>query len=271
VLGLGLAMASLHPGSARRVYAAQPPRDSLIALTIVVRQHGDSARRGLSDVLVEVDGERSGMARTDLVGKARFADRPLGTYTVRVARLGYLLFEERMELTIGGAFELPIELVRAADAQPLPTVLSTARTSNAPGLDARRMTSRGHVFDRRMIDSLAPRQTSDLLRRVPSLRLVASGSGFVPRTRRAAGLSDCPMSIYLDGVQIDDERGAPPAPPIGTPARSARAAPPSVIDGIAVDLLEAVEVFVGASEIPTQFNQAGGSCGVVALWTRAKR
>ena len=79
------------------------------------------------------------------------------------------------------------------------------------------------------------------------------------------------MSIYLDGVQVDDERGAPPAPPIGQSTRGGRAAPPSVIDGIPVELLEAVEVYVGASEIPSQFNQAGGSCGVIALWTRARR
>ena len=267
---MGLAI-SLLTGAARRGLGAQEPPAGVVSLTIVVRVQGDRTERGVKDILVSVDGARAGIVRTDDAGKARFADRPLGPYVVRVMTVGYAPLEERLELTMAGAFELPLLLVAAGGAQPLPTVLRTARRSPVPGLDARRATARGHVFDRNAIDSLAPRRTSDLLRRVPSVRLVGSGSGFVPRTRRSSGMGDCPMSVYLDGVQVDDERGAPPAPPIGQSARGGRAAPPSVIDGIPVELLEAVEVYVGASEIPSQFNQVGGSCGVIALWTRARR
>jgi hypothetical protein len=254
-------------GPAARCLSAQES-----SATVIV--HVRDAARGIDvrNVLVELDGERSGMVRTDTRGRARFVDRPLGSYVVRVNVRGYDAVEERIDLTVAGAIELPVELTALeTGAQPLAAVLTTERRSIVPGLDDRRATARGHIFDRFTIDSLAPRVTSDLLRRVPSVRLVASGGGFVPRTRRSSGISDCPMSIYLDGVQIDDERGAPPAPPMGTTARSARAAPPSVIDGIAVELLEAMEVYVGASEIPTQFNQAGGSCGVVVLWTRSRR
>ncbi len=264
---------SLWTGAARSVLGAQDARavDStrVAALTVVVRAVDARGTRALRGVLVSVDGARSGFARTDEQGRVRFADRPLGAYVIRVEVLGFAPVEERVELTVGGRFELPVELV--ASAQRLPEVVRTARRSDVPGLEGRRVNARGHIFDRQSIDSLAPRRTSDLLRRVPSVRLVASGSGFVPRTRRAGGLSDCPMSVYLDGVQLDDERGAPPAPPIGQPARGGRTAPPSVIDGVSVDLLDAVEVYVGASEIPSQFNQAGGSCGVIALWTRARR
>ena len=261
----------LDTGAARVALAEQAPREGVSSLTIVARVSVDRDERALPGILVSVDGARAGIVRTDASGKARFNDRPLGSYVVRVMATGYAPVEERIELTMPGEFELPLLLVAAPDAQLLPTVVRTARRSPAPGLDARRATGRGHVFDRVAIDSLAPRLTSDLLRRVPSVRLVGSGGGFVPRTRRSSGMGDCPMSIYLDGVQIDDERGVPPAPPIGQSARGGRAAPPSVIDGIAVDLLEAVEVYVGASEIPSQFNQAGGSCGVIALWTRARR
>jgi len=270
VFAMGLTM-SLLTGAARRVSAVQEPPAPVVSLTIVVRVQGDHTQRGVPDILVSVEGARTGIVRTDMEGRARFTDRPLGPYVVRVMAVGYAPLEERLELSVAGAFELPLLLVAATNAQPLPTVLRTARRAPVPGLDARRMTARGHVFDRDAIDSLAPRLTSDLLRRVPSIRLVGSGGGFVPRTRRSSGMRDCPMSVYLDGVQIDDERGAPPAPPIGQPSRGGRVAPPSVIDGIAVDMLEAVEVYVGASEIPSQFNQAGGSCGVIALWTRARR
>ena len=269
-VAMGLTM-SLLTGAARVALGEQALPERVVSLTIVVRVQGDAEERGVPGILVSVDGARTGVVRTDGSGKARFSDRPLGPYVVRVMTRGYAPLEERLELTVAGAFELPLLLVATTDGQLLPTVLRTARRSPAPGLDARRATARGHVFDRGAIDSLAPRLTSDLLRRVPSVRLVGSGGGFVPRTRRSSGLGDCPMSIYLDGVQIDDERGAPPAPPIGQSARGGRAAPPSVIDGIAVDLLEAVEVYVGASEIPSQFNQAGGSCGVIALWTRVRR
>ena len=261
----------LETGTARVALSEQAPREGVGSLTIVVRVPVDRTERGLPGILVAVDGAHAGIVRTDASGKARFNDRPLGPYVVRVTAAGYAPVEERIELTMAGEFELPLLLVAVPAAQLLPTIVRTARRSLVPGLDARRATARGHVFDRGAIDSIAPRLTSDLLRRVPSVRLVGSGGGFVPRTRRSSGMGDCPMSIYLDGVQIDDERGAPPAPPMGQSARGARAAPPSVIDGIAVDLLEAVEVYVGASEIPSQFNQAGGSCGVIALWTRARR
>jgi hypothetical protein len=255
---------------AARCLAAQ----SSSATTATVTVHLRDLVRGIdvSGVLVEMEGERGGMVRSDARGRARFVDRPLGVYVIRVNARGYVSVEERAELVVAGAIELPVDLTQVPDGvQPLPAVISTARRSPIAGLDDRRATARGHIFDRETIDSLAPRVTSDLLRRVPSVRLIASGGGFVPRTRRSSGISDCPMSIYLDGVQVDDERGAPPAPPMGAPARSARAAPPSLIDGIAVELLEAMEVYVGASEIPTQFNQAGGSCGVVVLWTRTRR
>jgi hypothetical protein len=263
----GISIVEMLVNPAARCLSAQKTSTTLVV-------HVRDVTRGVDvrDVLVELDGERSGMARTDAKGRARFVDRPLGSYVVRVNVRGYDAVEERIDLTVTGSIELPVELAQlASGAQPLAAVLTTERRSSVPGLDDRRATARGHIFDRFTIDSLAPRVTSDLLRRVPSVRLVASGGGFVPRTRRSSGISDCPMSIYLDGVQIDDERGAPPAPPMGTTARSARAAPPSVIDGIAVELLEAMEVYVGASEIPTQFNQAGGSCGVVVLWTRNRR
>ncbi len=268
-------MVSLMLSAARWPLHAQDSRPIAVAptasLTVVVRAVEARTSRALADILVQVEGARTGMARTDSDGKARFPDRPLGLYVVRVERMGYLPVEEKLDLSVSGAFELPLELVASGNTQLLPTVLRTARSSPVPGLDARRSTARGHIFDRAAIDSLSPRLTSDLLRRIPSVRLVGSGGGFVPRTRRSSGMSDCPMSIYLDGVQVDDERGAPPAPPIGQPARGGRAAPPSVIDGLSVDVLEAVEVYVGASEIPSQFNQAGGSCGVVALWTRSRR
>lgn len=266
-VGVGTSIIAMLVGPAARRVLAQGT-----SATVIVHVRDVVRAVDVRDVLVELDGDRSGMARTDTRGRARFVDRPLGSYLVRVHVRGYAAVEERIDLTVGGVIELPVELTALdTGAQPLPAVLTSERRSTVPGLDDRRTTARGHIFDRFTIDSLAPRVTSDLLRRVPSIRLVASGGGFVPRTRRSSGISDCPMSIYLDGVQVDDERGAPPAPPMGTTARSARAAPPSVIDGIAVELLEAMEVYVGASEIPTQFNQAGGSCGVVVLWTRTRR
>nr|MCU0633739.1 hypothetical protein [Gemmatimonadaceae bacterium] len=183
---------------------------------------------------------------------------------------GFREIEEQLDLTTPGTYTLPFEL--EGDGRTLAPVTTLARRSRAPGFDDRRQTGRGHFFDRVTIDSLAPRMTSELLRRVPSVRLVGSAGGFIPRTRRSSGMADCPMAIYLDGMQVDNERGAPPAPPIGQGTRSLQsAAPPSVIDAIGVDLLEAMEVYVGSSEVPAQFNQAGGGCGVVVLWTRARR
>lgn len=261
----------LNVGAARAL-SAQESSAAVGTATLTVRVQDARTMTALPDILVALDGPRGGIVRTDRRGRARFVDRPLGLYALRIAATGFAIAEEKIELTISGAVDMSLNLEpRGSTPQMLPEVLTTATRSSVPGFDARRIRNRANSFDRASIDSLAPRVTSDLLRRIPSVRLVASGGGFVPRTRRAGVAGDCPMSIYLDGVQIDDERGEPPAPPMGQSARSARASPPSVVDGIAIDLLDAVEVFIGASEIPAQFNQRGGSCGVVALWTRARR
>lgn len=268
VLGLWL---SLSASAARRACATQAAGTPARTANVTVQLSIATTEQRVIGVLVVLEGEPTSVVRTDAEGRARFANRPLGQYVLRVRAVGFAPVEERIELAAAGEITWPVSMERSTGSQLLPTVIRTARRSPVPGLDERRATARGHIFDRASIDSIRPRVTTDLLRRVPSVRLVGSGVGFVPRTRRSSGFGDCPMSIYLDGVQVDDERGAPPAPPIGQPARGSRAAPPSVIDGISVDILEAVEVYVGASEIPSQFNQAGGSCGVIALWTRSRR
>ncbi|MCU0649572.1 MAG: hypothetical protein MUF00_16380 [Gemmatimonadaceae bacterium] len=239
-------------------------------VTLIVRVTSGRPANGMADVMVSLDGPQTAMLLTDQSGDARFPDRPLGRYVMWVWTEGRRAIKERIDLTTPGTYALPVAL--EGDGRVLAPVTTRALRSAVPGFDDRRLNTRGHFFDRRAIDSLKPRVTTDLLRRVPSVRLVPSGGGFIPRTRRSTGTRDCPMAIYLDGVLVDDERGAPPAPPVGAGTRSIQsAAPPSVIDAIAADLLEGMEVYVGTSEVPAQFNQAGAACGVVVLWTRARR
>ena len=176
-------------------------------------------------------------------------------------------FEARTEiLLLGGTFDqvsLTMPL-RPRGATALDTVSVTAYApSNAPGLEARRLSGRGHIIDRREINRVKPRATTDMLRRVAGLRVDAAGARTRIRSRRAA---DCEMLLYLDGAPVFNE--LTPAVTRGT-RTSRQTAVPSTIDRIPPDMLEAIEVYLGPSQTPPQYSRGGANCGAILIWTRS--
>jgi iron complex outermembrane receptor protein len=105
----------------------------------------------------------------------------------------------------------------------------------------------GYFVTRKDIEERQPRVLSDLLRRVPGLRVdcdfgtcrVTSFS----ETRRIMG--GCPIQYFLDGI-----------PFLGD------------LDEMTPDQIEGIEVYRGSSSIPPQFNTGTSMCGVIAIWSR---
>lgn len=105
----------------------------------------------------------------------------------------------------------------------------------------------GYFITRQDIEERQPRVLSDLLRRVPGLRVDCDfGSCRVTsftEARRIMG--GCPIQYFLDGI-----------PFLGD------------VDEMTPDQVEGIEIYRGSSSIPPQFNTGTSMCGVIALWSR---
>jgi hypothetical protein len=105
----------------------------------------------------------------------------------------------------------------------------------------------GYFVTRKEIEERQPRVVSDMLRRVPGLRVDCDfGSCRVrsfTETRRIMGA--CPIQYFLDGI-----------PFLGD------------VDEMTPDQIEGIEIYRGSSSIPPQFNTGTSMCGVIAIWSR---
>ena len=105
----------------------------------------------------------------------------------------------------------------------------------------------GYFVTRKEIEERQPRVLSDMLRRVPGLRVDCDFGTCRVRsfteTRRIMG--GCPIQYFLDGI-----------PFLGD------------VDEMTPDQIEGIEIYRGSSSIPPQFNTGTSMCGVIAIWSR---
>jgi hypothetical protein len=105
----------------------------------------------------------------------------------------------------------------------------------------------GYFITRTEIEKKQPRVMSDMLRRVPGLR-VDCGFGTCQvqtfeEARRIMG--GCPIQYFLDGAPFGGD-----------------------IDELTPDQIEGIEIYRGSSTIPPEFNTGTSMCGVIAVWSR---
>lgn len=199
---------------------------------------------------------------TDASGNFRIFGVPAGSQTIEVRMLGYMPLSLPVDVVAGESFHLSLEMAR--EASMLPTVEIKADTLVNPllqGFRDRKARGLGTFFDRQDIAAMQPRLMTDVLRRVPGLRIETAGesygAGNTVQTGRSAGMGGsriCPMEFYLNGTPM-------PLPRDGGGIN--HFVPPEEVVGI--------EVYTGASQIPPQFNSGSFNtrCGVVVIWTRS--
>jgi hypothetical protein len=201
---------------------------------------------------------------TDSLGRAAFIGVPKRMEGIEATHAEFEPVTEVLLLRDASIDEVSLTLpLRPLGATRLSTVAVTASApSKAPGLEVRRAIGRGHLIDRREIDRVKPRATTDMLRRVAGLSVETQAGQVRVRSRRAG---NCEMLLFLDGMPIHNE--AIPG------SRASRGSMPvvSVIDKIPPDMLEAVEVYLGPSQTPPQYTRVGQNCGTILLWTRSSR
>ena len=253
VIATALMAAVNLPGAGR----AQGPKKVTIRVTVVSAVTYDP----IPNATLRLRTIPQAVLVTDSLGRGAFEGVPKRTEGIEVV---HAEFEPRAEVLLlgdGDFDDVSVTLtLKPRSVTHLRTVAVRAEApSKAPGLEVRRSTGRGRFIDRQEIDRIKPRATTEILRRVPGLRVETAGSQVRIRSRRAG---DCEMLLYLDGMPVYNELAAGTRRSRGTPVVS-------VIDRIPPDMLEAIEVYVGPSETPPQYSRGGANCGAILIWTRS--
>jgi hypothetical protein len=205
----------------------------------------EGGNRGLSDVEIVVLGQTE--ARTISNGRGRFNLRDLepGLAEIRFTRLGYAPRTATLIVQPG----IAVELTATMFTQPieLEAIEVTVRSSYLERVGFYRRAGRwGRQFTRQDLDDINPMFVSDLIRRVPGVRIRygLNGAEAVNRRRTSMSLGACALTVYVDGVRqfSNDLEGFPP------------------------EWLEAAEVYTGPG-VPIEY-RFFSACGVVLLWTQ---
>lgn len=186
---------------------------------------------------------------SDSAGRFTLAGLPAGSVTVLVRRLGYEPRDMPVTLTAGGTESLTI--VMASLPRDLPGVTTEAASGNFHLAEffRHRENGLGRYFDRAELVRMRASRISDVVRRVPGVRIVTDRSGrTLVRMGRTSGGRDCPPDIWVDGVRTAS----------------------MYVDDFPLLDVEAMEVYRGLSGLPPEYNNRTGNpaCGAIILWTR---
>lgn len=245
------------------------------------RAQSDSARVIISGVVVDPMRNPVEGAEIRVVGSTLTAvSSAAGTFRLLVPRAQEILlhvrrpgFRAQLLKTAGawtgavllqpGVFELPEIRVTARYAKP-------ARYSATYKYDdyfRRRRQGIGDFIDREEIDRRAPFTTADLLSGRPGIKASASAPG-TGTWIYFARCNEYPpqVNVYIDGRKVI-ARSIEGGPSVLS-ARRAQSNPiiGEMLERIAVQDIEMMEIFRGPSELPPEFND--GNCAAISIWTR---
>jgi hypothetical protein len=229
----------------------------------------------LQNVDVTVAGQPGARGLTNAQGRFTISGVEPGSHQVRFAHLGYV--ERTATLVVHPARVTQVDASLSTDVielQPIQVVVrSDYLERNGFYRRERSRTGGGRFFDSQDIEEIGATELSDVLRRVPGLRISRSGFSTVAQSRRSiswgldtnfdpngqgifrqgvtrrsagTGRPPCVLAVYLDGVPTFD----------------------SDLDWIPVSQIQAVEVYSGGIGAPIMFTVGGATCGAVAVWTR---
>lgn len=199
----------------------------------------------LPAVLIVLNG--AVVAMTDDSGAYAVDSVQVGVNQFEARRVGYMPSMQALELRAADTVTVNV------DAQPLPIRLDDVevvadgdRTIYARGrlgdFYRRRRTTEGKFFLPEEIEKYAPVYLTDILRRVPGVRLAYSSNG-----RRTPMIRGCRARILLDGLEVTG----------------------MTLDDIPPSWVEGIEVHRGAfTPVELVRTGRGPTCGVIAVWTK---
>jgi hypothetical protein len=147
--------------------------------------------------------------------------------------------------------------------KPEPKAVEQRSTVNA-GYESRRATGMGVRYDRKQIEKSPYHSLGQFLQNVPGFRVVdpnSTNSMMMTRNQSmniagsiGGAATSCRVGWFIDGHRMDIPGRADPIT--------------DGLGGIALDNVEAVEIFRGLSEMPAEFASPDLRCGAVAVWMR---
>jgi hypothetical protein len=207
----------------------------------------------LAGAQVRLDGEPRGVS--DSTGFVRLNGVAPGSHALRVEMIGHAPQEPRIDVSPGTSLTLEVVL-DSASIGVAPVVATAAAGGDGPASHPRRARGSGVSISREQIVASRATRLSELLEKVPGVR-VQYGPGGAVATLAAAGgprlatgpstlENRCVAQLVLDGVVL----------------------PTPSLDAVALQELESVEVYLHV--VPGEYNGTTAACGVIALHTRTR-
>lgn len=207
----------------------------------------DTAGAPLGLAQISLQGIRG---TSDSAGRFALGGLTPGTATLHVRRIGFEPRDTSLELVGGRTDSLVVALAMLAASLPGVTTEADALMQlRLSDFYRHRQGGMGYYFDRKELESLRVNRISDVLRRIPGIRLIPDRSGrYQVRMGRTGGGRACPPDFWIDGVR----------------------APFLNVDDLPLADVEALEVYKGFPGLPPEFTHRFGNpeCGAVVIWTR---
>lgn len=255
------------------------------AQTLAVRVSDAATGRPVAGAQASLRLARVG-GLTDSLGAISIQTPQAGSDTLLISHPGYARAVVPTTLRSDETVDIAIQLRQEAYTLPEVTV-AAKEVPREPGLGfaRRHRMGLGHFITRSEIDRYAPMKSSDILRRVPGVRIVKNRAGDHVISM-ARSTSRCRVQYYVDNMPMPTEELLDAAIEQRITADQAqngnnadarararakklnRDLPGFTIDHIPPEMIEAIEVYRGAAEIPIEYRTTGSLCGVVLIWTR---
>lgn len=189
-------------------------------------------------------------SRADSLGRFRLDSLGTGQRSLEARAIGYEPESLSVMLSEGIAVRLSVALRPVVQRLPGVSVdedALAARDGRMQGFWRRRSAGFGKFLTRSDIERRDARESRDLLRGIPGLRLVGDRVTMTTGTSRS-----CVVQYYVDGLHVV-------SPSL------------EVLAQFRPRDLEGLEVYRGPAETPLEFSRGGAECGVIAIWTRVGR
>jgi hypothetical protein len=188
-------------------------------------------------------------------GRFVFERVPLGDYQVQVEHVAYRTANTLLTVHYDDLDAL-VRLTPAAITLPPVVVTAFSQRLEFVGFYERQRRGVGTFINRTQIDAMNVQAASDLLRAVPSLRLVPLTRRSSQRNATVGRRGNCRFAFIVDGIRMLSD---------------------FEIDYIAAPAVEGIEVYNGLAEVPAAFRAHATTssgvtvCGVIAIWSRNSR
>ncbi len=208
------------------------------------------------------DGRVVARAATGAAGTFSIALRVTEPVRLRAERTGYApTVTQPVQVGLYETLDVDVQVaVEALRIEPLTVVGRTQpprrQSLEVSGFYNREARGIGRFLRREEIERHSNMNLVQVIDRIPGTTRVgqvivfdrSATTGTILRAQKGQG-SLCPPQVYLDGMLMVYDRAG--------------------LNGfIEPEHLEAVEVFMGASQIPTEYNGSEAACGVILLWSR---